>query len=101
MSTLREAVESGRRWRHPDVGIGWFGPGVAHAEIAAIGIRTALSSCYEIEPEPEKPREIRVCVHGGWFHAVPPPNMVCNEAPEGEHRTYHDADACDRLKGRA
>jgi hypothetical protein len=64
MLTLKQAVESGRRWRHPVWDMGWRGPGVS----GTYPIDTAISSDFEIEPEPEKPREWTLCANsdGSW-----------------------------------
>jgi hypothetical protein len=93
---LKTAVESGRRWRHPVWDMGWRGPGVS----GTYPIDTAISSDFEIEPEPEKPREWVIHTPSGYglthVAGVPCPH-------EGQHFyeiRVHDVDACDRLRGK-
>lgn len=92
--TLKEAVESGRRWRlktrHYLDG-GWFGPNEPCE--ARLTPKEALSSDFEIEPEPEKPREfhIHACEEHG---AIRIGDDFCLSQ---KVIRVHDADACDRL----
>jgi len=81
VSTLKEAVESGRRWRHSSW-YQWAGPGAIAAHGVLIG--EAVSSDFEIEPELEKP--------GEWFVWLTEPDRSMPKRTR-----VHDADACDRL----
>ncbi len=80
MSTLKECVESGRRWRlGPNMSNGktspWLGPGIANNFDADLRILVsdAVASDFEIEPEPEKPRE--------WTLHVPLPGSKYESNP--------------------
>jgi len=106
MPTLKEAVESGRRWRWANYVDGsvthrWQGPGIGEAGGLMFSVLQTLGNNFEIEPEPERPREWRVCAHDQTVHSIWPtqPHGYCNcgEAPSGQHVRVHDADACDRL----
>jgi len=117
MSTLKEAVESGRRWRFRNT-FDWHPPG-------PIGgfwqTEIAILDDFEIEPEPvemnqrykcghpdfcscqwpepEKPREWEARTSkSGWLHQA----KLCNGCgPDCCTRIrVHDADACDRLRGK-
>ncbi len=105
MATLKEAVESGRRWRldewmqKRDRGPIWYGPGADSS--CLLRPEDALRTDFEIEPEPEKPRE-------WWIH--PSSLSVCAASGNPSAKTahahlsgwfrVHDADACDRLHGK-
>ncbi len=96
MATLREAVESGRRWRHKSFSC-WLGPGFENDVAPDFTAREALSSDFEIEPEPEKPREWRLHVFAQDVHAKNDcPTQLC----EGDKIRVHDADECDRLRAK-
>jgi hypothetical protein len=89
--TLKEAVESGRRWRHKDWAAFW-GPSIDDAGGIDFSVREALSSDFEIEPEPEKPREWTLCRAN---HESPWQLRDLRNSGRDEIRV-HDADACDK-----
>jgi hypothetical protein len=115
LSTLKEAIESGRRWRHKDwrPGLWAFGhrwvekDGTVSASYASLKIESfqALSSDFEIEPEiepkPEKPREWMLHVNRTTLegHALRHQPFPCHSgcATSNLIVRVHDADACDRL----
>jgi hypothetical protein len=111
MATLKEAVESGRRWRWANrdgaVTHRWQGPGIGEAGGLMFSVIQTLGNNFEIEPEPEpgpskKPSE--------WYiHDWPQPgSWICYawrvEAPvpkESRLSTVirtHDVEACETLK---
>ncbi len=103
---LRTAVESGRRYRYPG-NTEWRGPGRDNPPILGTSLQLALDDCWEIEPEPEKPRGWFLCSHespyGSTAHVTrddlrSTAICSCGEAPSGIHRRVHDADACDQLR---
>ncbi len=115
MPTLKEAVESGRRWRWTGyAGEGsadrsWQGPWVGKAGGLMFSVETMFADTFELEPEPEKPREWFLCSHespyGSTAHVTrddlrSTAVCSCGEAPSGIHRRVHDADACDRLRAK-
>jgi hypothetical protein len=93
--SLREAVESGRRWRHRTWSE-WRGP--SH-RFGVIATHEAISSDFEIEPEPEKPREWTVHVHGESLPYTR--EVICQQEHYAAITGFrvHDAEACDRLRG--
>lgn len=85
MATLREAVESGRRWRWK--GGEWEGPGES---INAWTTHTAISSDFEIEPEPEKLREWLISVHPDNNRTCgPPSDCIYSKSGTGSFRLPH------------
>ncbi len=78
----------------------WLGPGYSCGDLRIhVDVRDALSKDFEIEPEPEKPREWWLHFHQTklgddsyqrWFHKR---QCACCIR-------VHDADACDRLRGK-
>ena len=93
--TLAEAVASGRRWRRSEWRVGyWMEPGMTKPTNLIL-IADALSSDFEIEPEPEKPREWRLCLHnsGAVYNHEHGPNYK-----DGlEQIRVVDADAVERI----
>ncbi len=90
---LRTAVESGRRYRYPG-NREWRGPGTDNPPILGTSLSLALDDCWEIEPEPEKPREWTICGsdESAWI-------IHDNCASDFKVRV-HDADACDLQRAR-
>lgn len=91
MSTLKEAIESGRRWRLKSSttihGTQWFAPG--EYVLLTLTPSEAISNDFEIEPEPEKPRE--------WWIIPGEKRMCFSTCHAFDCIRVHDADACDRL----
>jgi hypothetical protein len=147
MATLKEAVESGRRWRHPEYSRGrWEQPGSwqpqgvparpdfsKYETEVLMPTRIAISDDFEIEPEPsrcdsrmfglrcdgreghagdhsgssggtsaewakrpepKKPREY--VLHWGYWHQ----DRCMEMCPTDRVTRVHDAEACERLKGK-
>jgi hypothetical protein len=98
MPTLKEAVESGRRYRYPG-NTEWRGPGKANPPTLGTSLHLALDDCWQLEPEPEKPREWRLKWHrsAGYWMVIAAPD----EEPKHDLAArVHDADACDRLRAK-
>jgi hypothetical protein len=104
MATLREAVESGRRWRFKSSAY-WHTPApgsrewdLSPAAWARLSEMVEGEEC-EIEPEPEKPREwvihLEPTGNCGRVHELP---CSYSDSPNFTVRV-HDAEACDRLRG--
>ncbi len=93
---LKTAVESGRRWRwRYATGDAWSRWYIGPSDTWFIATQ-ALYSDFEIEPEPEKPREwtIHVIAQKLSLHpAACPPECRWDSGIR-----VHDADACDRLE---
>jgi hypothetical protein len=93
MATLQETVSSGRRWRYVDETF----PSMIwrdREELRACSWTTyqALSNNFEIEPEPEKPRE--------WFLTEDEQRVCLAHHHAVDCIRVHDADQCDRLRGK-
>ncbi len=106
MPTLKEAVESGRRWRYNDgVTRSMWHDASETAQVAEYPrwkTSEAISSDFELEPEPEKPREylLHACDRPGGsldqhFHEADILNPACFYFDR--QIRVHDAEACDRL----
>jgi len=105
MADLKTAVESGRRWRHKSwrpslwaIRSVWINSdGTTSKTLVPLDAREAISSDFEIEPEPEKPREwwLNECI----IEATPDMILVHASSKTDAWHTVrvHDADACDRL----
>jgi len=100
MVTLKEAVESGRRWRYNggvEAVTRWFGGDTERFDDSwRWTTAEATSSDFEIEPEPEKPREWIVHVERGYLQ--PCIKTISDPCPTGQPPLrVHDADACDEI----
>lgn len=90
--TLKEAIDSGRRWKHRTEGY-WRDAGFPAPETHALwSTSLAISSEFEIEPEPKKPREWLIHTYeNGYIHGCKKTDHSCHDPIR-----VHDADACDR-----
>lgn len=103
MSTLKEAIESGRRYRLTPPGMEpqnvWFGPG--HDGRLHFSSQQALCSDFEIEPEPEKLREWWVHDNGigdSLRQLAAFRKQADARSMHGDCHRVHDADVCDRQR---
>lgn len=121
MATLKEAVESGRRWRYRPYAEGnavWYGPGTDPLAGKMWTTIEAASSDFEIEPEQRcgvrclgtdghvgacygdsgegLPREWMAHVRNGILFRGHLEEGGCDDY---KHVRVHDADACDRQRG--